>query len=156
MANRWGNNGNSDRFYFLGLQNHLNGDCSHKIKRYLLHGKKAMTNLDSISKSRDTTLPTKLCLVKTMVFPTVMYGCESWTTKNAERLKNWYFWTVVCWRRLLRVPWVARWSNQSILKEINPAYSLERLMLKLKLQYLTTDMKSQPVGKDPDAGKDSG
>ena len=84
MANRWGNNGNSDRFYFLGLQNHLNGDCSHEIQKHLLLGKKAMTNQDSILKSRDITLPTKVHLVKAMVFPTVMYGCESWTIKNAE------------------------------------------------------------------------
>ena len=110
------------------------GDCSHEIKRCLLLGRKAMTNLDSILKSRDITLPTKVCLVKTMVFPVVMYGCESWTIKKAEhqRIDAFELW---CWRRLLRVPWTARRSNQSILKEISPKYSLKGLMLKLKLQY---------------------
>ena len=110
------------------------GDCSHKIKRHLLLERKAMTNLDSILKSRDITLPTKVCLVKAMVFPVVMYGCESWTVKRAEcqRIDAFELW---CWRRLLRVPWTARSSNQSILKEISPEYSLEGLMLKLKLQY---------------------
>ena len=110
------------------------GDCSHEIKRHLLLGKKVMTNLDSILKSREITLPTKVCLVKAMVFPVVMYGCESWTVKKAEhrRIDAFELW---CWRRLLRVPWTARRSNQSILKEISPEYSLEGLMLKLKLQY---------------------
>ena len=110
------------------------GDCSHEIKRCLLLGRKAMTNLDSILKSRDITLPTKVCLVKAMVFLVVMYGCESWTIKKAEarRIDAFELW---CWRRLLRVPWTARWSNQSILKEINLEYSLEALMMKLKLQY---------------------
>ena len=110
------------------------GDCSHEIKRRLLLGRKVMTNLDSILKSRDITLPTKVHLVKTMVFPIVMYGCESWTIKKAEcrRIDAFELW---CWRRLLRVPWTARWSNQSILKEISPGCSLEGLMLKLKLQY---------------------
>ena len=110
------------------------GDCSHEIKRRLLLGRKVMTNLDSIFKSRDITLPTKVCLVKAMVFPVVMYGCESWTTKKAERgrIDAFELW---CWRRLLRVPWTARCSKQSILKEISPEYSLEGLMLKLKLQY---------------------
>ena len=110
-------------------------DCSHEIKRHLLLGRKAMTNLDSILKSRDITLPTKVHLVKTMVFPVVMYGCESWTIKKAEspRINAFELW---CWRRLLRVPWTARRSNQSILKEISPECSLEGLMLKLKLQYL--------------------
>ena len=108
--------------------------CSHEIKRRLLLGRKAMTNLDSILKSRDITLPTKVCLVKALIFPVVIYGCESWTVKKAERrridaLELW------CWRRLLRVPWTARRSNQSILKEISPEYSLEGLMLTLKLQY---------------------
>ena len=109
------------------------GDCSHEIKRCLLLGRKAMTNLDSILKSRDITLPTKVHLVKSMVFPVVMYGCESWTIKKAEhwRIDAFELW---CWRRLLRVPWTARRSNQSILKEISPEYSLEGLMLKLKLQ----------------------
>ena len=110
------------------------GDCSHEIKRRLLLGRKVMTNLESILKSRDITLPTKVCLVKAMVFPAVMYGCESWTIKKAERrrIDGFGLW---CWRRLLRVPWTARRSNQSILKEIRPEYSLEGLMLKLKLQY---------------------
>ena len=110
------------------------GDCSHKIKRRLLLGRKVMTNLDSTLKSRDITLPTKVRLVKAMVFPVVMYGCESWTIKSAEhrRIDAFELW---CWRRLLRVPWTARRSNQSILKEISPGCSLERLMLKLKLQY---------------------
>ena len=110
------------------------GDCSHEIKRCLLLGRKAMTNLDSILKSRNITLPTKVHLVKAMVFPVVMYGCESWTIKKAEhrRIDAFELW---CWRRLLRVPWTARWLNQSILKEICPEYSLEGLMLKLKLQY---------------------
>ena len=110
------------------------GDCSHEIKRRLLLGRKAMTNLDSILKSRDSTLPTKVHLVKAMVFPVVMYGCESWTVKKAEsqRIDAFELW---CWRRLLRVPWTARRSNQSILKEVNPEYSLEELILKLKFQY---------------------
>ena len=111
------------------------GDCSHEIKRRLLLGRKVMTNLDSILKSRDITLPTKVCLVKAMVFPVVMYGCESWTIKKAEcrRIDAFELW---CWRRLLRVPRTARKSNQSILKEISPEFSLEELMLKLKLQYI--------------------
>ena len=110
------------------------GDSSHEIKRRLLLGRKAMTNLDSLLKSRDITLPTKVRLVKAMVFPVVMYGCESWTIKKAEcrRTDAFELW---CWRRLLRLPWTARRSNQSILKEISPEYSLEGLMLKLKLQY---------------------
>ena len=134
MANRWGNNGNSERLYFSGLQNHCRWCCSHEIKRHLLLGRKAMTNLDSILKSRDIALPTKAHLVKAMVFPVVMYGCERWTIKKAEgwRIDAFELW---CWRRLLRVPWTARRSNQSILKEINPEYSLEGLLLKLKLQY---------------------
>ena len=110
------------------------GDCSHEIKRSLLLGRKVMTNLNSILMSRDITLPTKVCLVKAMVFPVVMYGCESWTIKKAEcrRTDAFELW---CWRRLLRVPWTAKRSNQLILKEINPDCSLEGLMLKLKLQY---------------------
>ena len=108
------------------------GDCSHEIKRHLLLGRKVMPNLDSILKSRDITLPTKICLVKTMVFPVVMYGCESWTVKKAERRRIDAF-ELWCWRRLLRVPWTARRSNQSILKEISPGISLEGMMLKLKL-----------------------
>ena len=121
-------------FIFLGSKITADGDCSHEIKRCLLLGIKAMTNLDSILKSRDITLPTKVCLVKAMVFPVIMYGWESWTIKKAEgqRMDAFELW---CCRRLLRVPWTARRSNQSILKEINPEYSLEGLMLKLKLQY---------------------
>ena len=121
-------------FIFLGSQITAHGDCSHEIKRHLLPGRKVMTNLDSILKSRDITLPTKVHLVKTMVFPVVLYGCESWMVKKAEhqRLDVFELW---CWRTLLRVPWTARRSNQSILKEISPGCSLEGLMLKLKLQY---------------------
>ena len=121
-------------FILGGSRITADGDCSHKIKRCLLLGRKAMSNLDSILKGRDITLPTKVHLVKAMVFPVVMYGCESWTIKNAEHqgIDAFELW---CWRRLLRVPWTARKSDQSILKEINPEYSLEVLMLKLKLQY---------------------
>ena len=121
-------------FILGGSKITADGDCSHEIKRHLLLGKKVMSNLDSILKSRDITLPTKVCLVKAMVFPLVMYGCESWTVKKAKcrRIDAFELW---CWRRLLRVPWTARRSNQSILKEISPEYSLEGLMLKLKLQY---------------------
>ena len=116
------------------------GDCSHEIKRHLLLGRKVMSNLDSIFKSRDITLPTKAHLVKALVFPVAMYGCESWTVKKVEsgRIDAFELW---CWRRLLRVPWTARRSNQSILKEISPGYSLEGLMLKLKLQYLSHLMR---------------
>ena len=119
---------------FLGSKITADGDCSHEIKRQLLFGRKAMTNLDSILKSRDITLPTKIRLVKAMVFPVVMYGCESWTVKKAEpqRTDAFQLW---CWRRLLRVPWTARRSNQSILKEISPGISWEGMLLKLKLQY---------------------
>ena len=119
---------------FLGSKITANGDCSHEIKRRLLLRRKAMTNLDSILKSRDITLLTKVHLVEAMVFPLVIYGCESWTIKKAEcqSIDAFELW---CWRRLLRVPWTARRSDQSILKEINPEYSLEGLMLKLKLQY---------------------
>ena len=121
-------------FIFLGSKITADGDCSHEIKRHLLFSRKIMTNLDSILKSRDITLPTKVHLVKVMVFPVVMYGCESWTVKKAEgqRIDAFELW---CWRRLLRVPWTAMRANQSILKEISPEYSLEGLMLKLKLQY---------------------
>ena len=117
-----------------GLQNHCDGDCSHEIKRHLVFGRKVMTNLDSIVKSRDIPLSTKVRLFKAMVFPVVMYGCESWTIKKAEhqRIDAFELW---CWRRLLRVPWTARRSNQSILKKISPGCSLEGMMLKLKLQY---------------------
>ena len=120
--------------YFLGLQITERGDCSNEIKRFLLLGRKAMTNLDSISKSRDITLSTKVRLVKAMLFPVVMYGCDSWTIKKAERRRIDAF-ELWCLRRLLRVPWTARRSKQSILKEISPGCSLEGLMLKLKLQY---------------------
>ena len=121
-------------FIFLGSKIPADGDYSHEIKRQLLLGRKAVTNLDSILKSRDITLPTKVRLVKVMVSPVVVYGCESWTKKKAEcqRIDAFQLW---CWGRLLRVPWTARRSNQSILKEISPEYSLEGLMLKLKLQY---------------------
>ena len=121
-------------FIFLGSKITVDGDCNHEIKRHLLHGRKAMTNLDSILKSRDITLPTKVHIVKAMVFPAVMYGCESWTIKKTEHRRIDAF-ELQCWKRLLRVPWTARRSNQSILKDISPEYSLEGLMLKLKLQY---------------------
>ena len=129
MGNRWGNSGNSVRLYFWGGSKiTANGDCSHEIKRRLLLGRKVMTNLDSIFKSRDITLPTKVHLVKAMVFPVVMYGHESWTVKKAEhrRIDGFELW---CWRRLLRVPWTARRSNQSIVMEISPGISLEGMML---------------------------
>ena len=121
-------------FILGGSKITANGDCSHEIKRLLLLGRKAMTNLDSMLKSRDITLSTKVCLVKAMVFLVVMYGCESWTVKKAEhkRINAFELW---CWRRLLRVPWTARRSNQSILKEISPRCSLEGLVFKLKVQY---------------------
>ena len=121
-------------FIFLGSKITADGDCSHEIKRRLLLRRKVMTNLDTILKSRDITFPTKICLVKAMVFPVVRYGCESWTVKKAEcrRIDAFELW---CWRRLLRVPWTARRSNQSIVKEISPGCSLEGLMLMLKLQY---------------------
>ena len=146
-------------FIFLGSKITVDGDCSHEIKRHLLLGRKAMTNLDSILKSRDITLPTKVCLVKVMVFPVVIYGCERWTIRKTEheRIDAFELW---CWRRVLRVPWTARGWNQSILKETNSEYSLEELMLKLKLQYsdhliwrADTLGKTQHIGKDPDAGK---
>ena len=135
MTNRWGNNGNSERLIFLGFKITVDGDCSHEMKRHLLLGRKAMTNLDSILKSRHITLPTHVHIVKAMVFPVVMYRCESWTVKKTEcrKIDAFELW---CWKRLLRVPWTARRSNQSILKVINPKYSLEGLILKLKLQYL--------------------
>ena len=121
-------------FIFWGFKIIADGDYRHEIKRRLLLGRKAMTNLDSILESRDITLPTKVSLVKAMVFSVVMYGCESWTIKKAEcrRIDDFELW---CWRRLLRVPWTARRANQSILKKISPEYSLEGLMLKMKLQY---------------------
>ena len=138
-------------FIFLGPQITADGDCSHEIKRCFLLGRKAMTNLDSILKSRDVILLTKVCLVKAMVFPVVMYGCESWVIKKAEhrRVDAFEMW---CWRRLLRVPWTARISNHSILKKISPEYSLEGLMLKLKLQYFGHLMqRTNSLEKDPDA-----
>ena len=140
-------------FIFLGFKITADGDLSHEIKIHLLLGRKAMTNLDSILKSRDIILPTKVHLVKAMVFPVVMYGCESWTMKKAERrridaLEPW------CWRRLLRVPWTARGSSQSILKEISPGCSLEGLMLKLKLQYFGHLMRRVDSLEKTDAGRD--
>ena len=130
----WEIGGETVRLYFGGSKITADGDCSPEIKRRLLLGRKVMTNLDSILKSRDITLPTGVRLVKAMVFPVVMYGCESWTVKKAERLRIDAF-ELWCWRRLLRVPWTAGISNQSILKEISPGCSLVELMLKLKLQY---------------------
>ena len=134
MANRWGNSGNMADLIFLGSKITADGDCHHEIKRHLLLGRKVMTNLDSVLKSRDITLSTKVRLVKAMVFPMVMYGCESWTIKKAEhrRIDAFELWY---WRKLSRVPWIARRSNHPILKENSPEYSLEGLMLKLKLQY---------------------
>ena len=134
MANRWEAMETVTDFILLGSKITADGDCSHEIKRCLLLGRKVMTNLDSILKSRDITLQTKVHLIKAMVFPVVMYGCESWTIKKAEcrRIDAFELW---CWRRLLRVLWTSRIWNQSILNEISPDYSLERLMLKLKLQY---------------------
>ena len=133
MACRWGNSGNSVRLYFWGLQHLCRWWLSHELKRCLLLRRDIMTNLDSILKSRDITLPTNVHLVKAMAFPGVMYGCESWMVKKAEhwRIDAFELW---CWRGLLRIPWTARRSNQSILKEISPGCSLEGLMLKLKLQ----------------------
>ena len=143
-------------FFLGGSKITADGDCSHEIKRCLLHGRKVMTNLDSIFKSRDITLPTKVHLVKGMVFPVVMYGCENWTIKKAEH------WTIDafelwCWRRLLRVPWTARRSNQPNLKEISPGCSLEGMMLKLKLQYFGHPMqRADSLEKTLNAGKDWG
>ena len=139
-------------FIFLGSKITADGDYSQEIKRCLLLGRKAMTNRSSVLKGRDITLPTKICLIKAMVFPVVMYRCESWTIKKAEhqRIDALELW---CWRRLLTVPWTARRSNQSILKEINPEYSLKGLMLKRKLLW-PPDVNSWLIGKDPDAGKD--
>ena len=136
MIIRWGNNGNRERLYLEGGGSKIpaDGDCSHEIKRRLLLGRKAMINQDSILKSRDITLPTKVCLVKAMVFPVLIYGCKNWTRKKAEhqRIDAFEPW---CWKRLLRVSWTALRSNQSILKEISPEYLFEGLMLKLKLKY---------------------
>ena len=134
MGNRWETVETVSDFIFWGSKITADGDCSHEIKRCLLLGRKAMTNLESILKNRDITLPTKVCQVKALVFPVVIYGCESWTIKKTEhrRIDAFELW---CWRRLLRVPWTARRSNQSILKETSPGCSLEGLMLRLKLQY---------------------
>ena len=146
--------GNSVRLYFFGAPKSLQMvTAAMKFKRLLLFGRKVVTNLDSIFKSKDITLPTKVRLVKAMVFPVVMYGCESWTVKKAERWRIDAF-ELWCWRRLLRVPWTARRSNQSILKVISPGCSLEGLMLRLKLQYFGHLAKSWLIGKDPDAGRD--
>ena len=150
-ANRWRSNGNSDNFIFLGSKITADGNYIHEIKSLLLLGRKIMTNLDNILKSRDITLLTKVCLVKAMIFPVVVHGCEldhkeSWVRKNC------CFWTV-CWRRLLRVPWTSSRSNQSILKEISPEYSLEGQMLKLKLQNFG-HLMWRSDSSDPDAGKD--
>ena len=138
---------------FFWIQNHCDGDCSHEIKKCLLLGRKAMTNLDSILKSRDITLPTKVHLVKAIVFPVVMYGCESWTVKKAEwqRVDAFELW---CWRRLLRVPWTARRSNQSILKEISPEYSLKDWCWSWTQLPWPPDAKNWLIWKDSDAGKD--
>ena len=134
MANRWGKMETVTDFIFLGSKITADGDCSHEIKRHLLLLRKAKTNLDSILRNRDTTLPTKICMIKAMVFPLVIYGCECWTIKKGEhwRIDPFEMW---CWKRLLRVPWTSRRSKQLILKENKPEYSLEGLMLKLKLQY---------------------
>ena len=143
-------------FIFLSSKITADNDCSHEIKRYLLLGRKAMTNLDSVSKSRDITLLTKVCIVKAIVFPAVMYGCDSWTIMKAEHQRTDAF-KLWCWRRLLRIPWTARRSNKLILKEINPEYSLEGLMLKLSFQYIGhVIQKRWLIGKDPDAGKIEG
>ena len=142
-------------FIFVGSKIPVDGDCNHAIKRRLLLGRKAMTNLDNILKSRDINFPVKVHLVKAMVFPVVMYGCESWTIKKAgcPRVDAFKLWR---WRRLLKVPWTARRSNQSSLKEISPGCSMVEMMLKLKLQYFGHFMQSSLVGKDPDAGRDWG
>ena len=143
MANRWGINGNSDRFFFLGLQNHCGWWLQPWNFWYLLLGRKSMTNRDSILKSRDITLLTKVHIVKAMVFSVVVYGCESWMMKaehwRTDAFKLW------CWKRLLRVPWTARRWNQSVLKEVSPEYSLEGLMLQLKLQYLGHLLLREPI-----------
>ena len=148
MGYRWGNSGSSVRLYFFGLQNHCRWVLQPWNKRRLLLGRKVMTNLDSILNSRDITLPTKVRLVKAMVFPVVMYGCESWTVRKAECQKIDAF-ELCCWRRLLRVPWTARRSNQSILKDVSPGCSLEGLMLKLKLQYFATSCEELTHWKRP-------
>ena len=139
-------------FIFLGSNITLDGDCSHEIKRRLLLGRKAMMNLDSVLKSRDITLPTKVCVVRTMVFPVVMYGCENWTIKKAECQRIGAF-ELGCWGRLLRIPWTPRRSNESILKEISPEYSLGRTDAEAETLILwPPDVKNWLTGKDPDAG----
>ena len=153
MANRWGKGGSNDRFPLLGSKITADGDWSHEIRRCFLLGRKAMTNLDSVLKSKEITVLTKVCIVKATVFPVVMYGCESWTIKKVEhrRIDAFKLWS---WRKLLRVSWTARRSYQSILKGINPEYSLEGGMLKLKLQY-SGHLYEQPTHwKRPYAGKD--
>ena len=144
-------------FIFWGSKITADDDCSHEIKRHLLLGRKVRTNLDSTLKSRDITLLTKVCLVKAMVFPVVMYGCESWTIKKAEhqRIDAFELW---CWRRLLRIPWTGKRSNQSILKETSPGCSLEGLMLRLKLKYFGHLMRRVDsfIDEDSDAGRDWG
>ena len=156
MANRGENVETLTDFIFLSSKITVDGDCSHEIKRCLPFGSKAMTNLDSILKSKDIILLTKIRIVKAMVFPVVMYRCESWTIKKAERRRTDAF-KLWCWRRLLRIPWTARRSNQSILKEINPEYLLEVLMVKLKLQHFGHLMwRADSLEKNPDAGKDLG
>ena len=156
MANRWGKSGNSGWLYFFGLQNHCRWWLQPWIKRLLFLGRKVMTNLDSILKSRDITLPTKVHLVKAMVFPVVMYGCESWSVKKAERRRIDAF-ELWCWRRLWRVPWTARRSNQSILKEINPVLihqSTGRTDVEAETPvFWPPDAKSWLIGKDPGAGR---
>ena len=148
MANRWATVELARHFPFLGSKITADGDCSHETKRCLFLGRKVMTNLDSILKSRDIILPTKVRLVKTMVFPVVIYGCESWTIKKAEHQRTDAF-ELWCWRRLLRVPCTARRSNQSILKEISPEYSLEGLMLKLNFNTLATSCEELTHFKRP-------
>ena len=156
MADRWGNNDPVRDFIFWGSKITADGDCSHDMKRCLLLERKAMTNLDSILKSRDITLLTNVCLVRAMFFPVVTYGCESWTIEKAgcRRIDAFELW---CWKRFLRVPWTARRSNELILKKISPEYSLEGLMLKLKLQYFGHPMRrTVPLEKIPKLGKIEG
>ena len=155
MANRWGNNGNSERLYFLPKKSKItaDGDCSHEIKRHLLLGRKVVTNLGSILKSRDITLPTKVSQIKAMVFPVVMYGCESWTVKKPELWRTYPF-ELWYWRRLLRVPWTTRRSNHSILKDISPWVFIGRTDVEAETPILwAPDVKNWLTGKDPDAGK---
>ena len=153
VANRWGKCGTVSDFISLGCKINVDGDCSHEIERCLLFGRIAMMNLDSVLKSRDITLPTKVHIVKAMVFPVVMFICESWAIKQTElwRIDAFELW---CWRRFLRIPWTARRANQSILKKISPEYSLEGVMLKPKLQYLGHLM--QRVNLSENSGKDWG